>query len=406
MKYILSIALKNILRSKRRTILTFMMLTFSVVFYIILSGMYAGMDKSSFENLIEFDTGHIKIRKADFNEEIPYSTDNIISDTTALVKKLSTYSFITGYTERFHFFAELDNGMDVTPVVVTGFDSKRDKDVFTLEKFIVEGTYDKSGAIMGIELAQNMNLSLGDIFYITFRNVDGSYVSIEVPVTAILFAADPMTNSQKVFLDLEIVKNIMGSQGATEVTIKTDNLDKASVYSQSLRENISGYDINSWQELSYEFSGVVNTKKKASNVILFIIMTIAMVGIVNTILISIYEKRREIGTLKAMGMIDSEVRNLFIAEGLFIGLAGSIIGSLVGALANIYFVYHGIDYSSISDQFASQSGAAIIGVIKSVWSFQDFFMIITLSTLASTLASYIPARKVMDMQPVDCLRTI
>jgi len=406
MKYILSIALKNILRSKRRTILTFMMLTFSVVFYIILSGMYAGMDKSSFENLIEFDTGHIKIRKADFNEDIPYSTDNIISDSDALIKKLGAYSFITGYTERFHFFAELDNGMDVTPVVVTGFDSKRDKDVFTLEKFIVEGTYDKSGAIMGIELAQNMNLALGDIFYITFRNVVGSYVSLEVPVTAILFAADPMTNSQKVFLDLELVKNIMGSRGATEVTIKTEKLDKASLYSQTLRENIPGYDINSWQELSYEFSGVVNTKKKASNVILFIIMTIAMVGIVNTILISIYEKRREIGTLKAMGMVDSEVRNLFIAEGLFIGLAGSIVGSLVGALANIYFVYHGIDYSSISDQFASQSGAAMIGVIKSVWSFQDFFMIITLSTLASTLASYIPARKVMDMQPVDCLRTI
>jgi putative ABC transport system permease protein len=206
-------------------------------------------------------------------------------------------------------------------------------------------------------------------------------------------------------MNIKNLKEQMDTRGYSEIAIKTNNMYKANKYAEIIQADLPEVDVKSWKELSYEFANVVSTKKKAGNFILLVILIIAMVGIVNTILISIYEKRREIGTLKAMGMLDKEVRNLFIAEGFIIGLSGSIVGLIVGSLANIYFIYHGLDFTSMMDKMGSM-GASMVGVMKSVWVIKDFFLVTILSTLASVFASYLPARRVMQMEPVECLRTV
>lgn len=404
MKYILQLALKNILRAKRRTILTFMMLTFGVTFYLILSAMYAGIDQVSYDNLVQAETGHVKIRKLDFDEDRPYSTDNLMFDKTEITEKLKKHSFVTGITTRLNLFAEIDNGMDSTPVVIVGIDPESDKKVFEIEKYISQGKMSKDGAIIGVDLAKEMQLAVGDVAYLTFRDYNGMYTAMDVPITGLLYSGDPMSNKMKIFVNIHSLQNYLDTNGFSEIAVKTDNMYKADKYEKILKPEITNADVKSWKSLSYEFANVVNTKKKAGNVVLLIILIIAMVGIINTILISIYEKRREIGTLKAMGMLDSEVRNLFIAEGFIIGLAGSTVGLFVGSIANLYFIYHGIDFSSLMDQMGNM-GASMVGVMKSVWVVKDYFVVTILCTLSSIFASYYPAKKVMDMQPVDCLRT-
>ncbi|MDH4199712.1 MAG: hypothetical protein OEV66_04950, partial [Spirochaetia bacterium] len=194
MKYVLSLAMKNILRSRRRTILTFMMLTFGVTIYIILSGLYAGIDKVSFDNLVAFDTGHIKARINGFDEERPFSTDNIMPQNELLYEALEKMDFVKGVTKRLNIFAEMDNGTDSAPVVIVGFDTQTDKNVFELNKFISRGEMQAGGAIVGIDLAKDMGLDIGDLFYLTFRDLNGMYVSLEMPVSAILYSGDPKAN--------------------------------------------------------------------------------------------------------------------------------------------------------------------------------------------------------------------
>ncbi|MDH4200516.1 MAG: FtsX-like permease family protein, partial [Spirochaetia bacterium] len=254
-------------------------------------------------------------------------------------------------------------------------------------------------------LAKDMGLDIGDLFYLTFRDLNGMYVSLEMPVSAILYSGDPKANKMKVFMDLKTLQKEMDTNGVSEITILTDDMYKTGKYAEQIKKAFPEFEINDWKSLSYEFANIVKSKKKAGTFILLVILIIAMVGIINTILISIYEKRREIGTLKAMGMLDTEVRNLFIAEGFIIGLSGSVVGLIIGALVNLYFVYHGIDYSAMVDKMGNM-GASMVGVIKSAWAPGDFIMVTILCTLSSIFASYYPARKVMKMQPVECLRTI
>jgi putative ABC transport system permease protein len=405
MKYILQLALKNILRSKRRTVLTFMMLTFGVTVYLIMSGLYAGIDQVSFDNLVQFETGHVKIRHIDFDEDRPYSTDNLMTQKTEIYEKIQKHNFVKGMTNRINLLAEMDNGVNSMPVVIVGFDAVTDKEVFDLAKFISKGQIEKNGAIIGVDLAKDMGLDVGDIASVTFRDINGMYTALDVPVTGLLYSGDPMANKMKVFMDIGVVQDSIDTDGFSEIAIKTDDMYAANTYAEILQKEMPGVDVKSWKSLSYEFANVVNTKKKAGNFILLVILIIAMVGIINTILISIYEKRREIGTLKAMGMLDKEVRNLFIAEGFMIGFAGSIFGLVLGTIANLYFIYHGLDLTSMMNQMGN-IGASMVGVMKSAWVIKDYFLVTILSTTASVFAAYYPARKVMDMQPVDCLRTV
>jgi len=407
MSYIFLLAFKNILRSKRRTILTITTLAFGVMLYVVISAMYAGLDKSSYDNLVEFDTGHIKIRKAGFDEENIYSNENIFTQNKKIINTLQQFDFITGVTERINYVAEIDNGYDLLPIVMTGFDTKSDSTVFSLERFIIEGKLDKKGAILGRELAIDMKLQVGDSFWATFRDMNGSFRSMESYVSAIIFSSDPFSNQGKIFLPLDLMRSNLNTTGTSEITIKTIDIEKSAEFASVIKTVLPDFQIKPWQEMATDFIKAMKMEKKINMVIVAIIMAMAMIGVINSILISIYEKRKEIGTLFAMGMIKEEIRNLFILEGFLIGVMGSIVGCIAGAFINIYMVNTGLDYSDLSNNDLQIGyGNEMITMMKSAWVFSDFIIIVFISIVTSTLASYLPAKKAMEMQPVECLRTI
>jgi len=406
MSYIFLLAFKNILRSKRRTILTITTLAFGVMLYIVISAMYAGLDKSSYNNLVEFDTGHIKIRKAGFDEENLYSNENIFTQNREIINALKQFDFIKGVTERINYVAEIDNGYDLLPIVMTGFSTESDSTVFSLERFIIEGKLDNKGAILGRELAIDMKLKVGDSFWATFRDMNGSFRSMESYVSAIIFSSDPFSNQGKIFLPLELMQSNLNTTGASEITIKTIDIEKASEFASEIKTTLPDFQIKPWQEMATDFIKAMKMEKRMNMIIVAIIMAMAMIGVINSILISIYEKRKEIGTLFAMGMIKEEIRNLFILEGFLIGLMGSIVGCFAGIFINIYMVNTGLDYSELSNNDLQIGyGNEMITIMKSAWVFTDFIIIIFISVITSTFASYLPAQKAMEMQPVDCLRT-
>ncbi|PKL41374.1 MAG: hypothetical protein CVV44_01695 [Spirochaetae bacterium HGW-Spirochaetae-1] len=404
MKYLVKLSIRNILRAKRRTLLTFTMLTFGVIIYIIVEGMLEGFDQASFKNFIDFETGHFKIRSGTFDEDHPYDTDNYIHDTGSVERKLAALSFVGGYTSRIHFIAEADNSVDSSPVLVTGIDPVRDRDVFSLENFIVTGSLERKGILIGKSLAQDLHTTMGDGLFITFRNSRGMYTSAELTITGLIQTADPRINNSTVFINIGEARELMTVPGAAEISFRVDDFHKTDQYKPILETAFPGMNIRSWRELSTNFTALMEMKKKSSAYILFFIVTIALVGIINTILMSVYEKRREIGTLMALGMDQREVRNIFLFEGFLIGTLGSISGIIIGTLINLYFIYVGIDYTAMLGD--KGMGFNVMGYVKSAWVFSAYAKALIISILASVIASYYPAKKVMKMVPMECLRTV
>jgi len=404
MKYLFKLALKNIMRARRRTILTFLILSFGVLIYLFFEGMMAGFDRASFQNYIDFETGHYKIRSAGWNEDTPYDAKHALNNQKAVTAQLEELPFITGVTSRILFLSEVDNGMDSSPAIVIGIDPKNDQRVFSLKRFIEKGKLEPRGAVIGSTLARDMKISMRDTFFITFRNREGMHTSTELLITGIIRSSDPKVNSSTVFINLSEAHELMAMKGVSEIVIKTRDFKKTEEWLSHVEAAAPGRRVETWQKLSSDFAALMNTKRKAGNYLLLFIVVIALVGIINTLLISVYEKRQEIGTLMALGMDNSEVRNIFVFEGLIIGLAGSIIGLAVGTLLNLYFVNYGIDYTAMMGE--RDMGINVMGVVKSAWVPGAYVKALFISIIASVISSYYPAKKVMRMSPVECLRTV
>jgi len=380
------------------------MLSLGAVIYLMMEGMLAGFDKASFQNVIDFETGHIKIRNAAFDEDFPYDIDNYIKDTQPIQKKLSRYEFVKAATGRIEFSAEVDNGNESSPVVAVGIDLITDKSVFNLEKFIAKGTIDKDSIVMGNILARDLGVDIGSLVYLTFRDREGMYSSMEMPIGGIVQSADPKVNNSMVFISRSKDEKFLDVTGATDISVKTDDFQKAPMYKKIIEKALPDVKVQSWQELSTDFAALMNTKRKASNIFLLLIIIIALVGIINTLLMSVYEKKQEIGTLLAMGMSQGEVRNIFLLEGFIIGFLGSLLGIAVGAIINSYFIYVGIDYTAMMGE--GGMGFNVIGIVKSVWVPSSYLKALIICVIVSVISSIYPAGKVMKMTPMECLRTV
>ncbi len=405
MSYILKLAVKNVTRAKRRTILTFLMVSFGVSIYVLMAGLLEGFDRNTFRNTIEFETGHFKIREEGFNEDRPYDVDNIISETGEVRSVLQNNPDVTGYSGRLQFIGEVDNGIDSTPILTIGVDPEQDRTVFALDRYIYEGGFEEGGVILGKDLAEDLKLQIGDVTYITFRNEQGMMTSLQLYLSGLINTPYAQINRATAFILLKEAQSGMSVDGVTDFSVTLDvdpqNRERLSDMMEEIDRGLQGYTLVRWDQQVEDLRSLTRMKKKVSSIFLLFILVIGGVGIINTMLISVLEKRREIGTLKALGMEDSQVRNLFIFEGLVIGLLGSLFGLLLGGLLNVYFAVHGIDYSGMVG-----SEYSFMGVMKSTWPLIAYVQAFLLAVMASVLASYYPARKVMDMQPVECLRTV
>ncbi len=405
MTYLLKLAVKNILRSKIRTVLTFLILSFGVGVYIFFACLMAGFDRESIVNVIDFETGHFKVRSTAFEEDQPYDKDGYLAGAAAVKDRLRALGFVTAVTERLMFLAETDNGVDSLPVVAVGI-GPDDNTVFDLKKYIKAGGLEPGGAIIGKALADDLGLKLGDITYLTFRNQQGMYTSTELLITGLIATANPQVNKGSVFIGLSEAQQLMNTDQVSEIALKTDAFFKVKEYGPAIADAVRGLDVAvySWEKLSEDFRALMGTKRKVQNVLVLLIMVIAVVGIVNTMLMSVFEKKREIGTMKALGFTDREVSNLFLVEGTLIGLAGGLIGMLLGTLFNAPFAIYGMDMDAM---FGNQDlGMPVMGVIRSMWLGQAYINAMIFTLAASIAASYYPAKKVTKMQAMECLRTV
>lgn len=405
MKYLMRLAFQNIIRSKIRTILTFLIITFGIMFFVVFDGMIKGFGDLNIKNVIGFDTGHFKIRSNKFDNERPFAISNYIKDWSDIETTLDKKDYVLGYTERINFIAEVDNGIDSLPVVVVGINKEKDPNVYTLTNFISEGELVPNGTLIGKNLLEDMELALHDYIYITFRNIHGTITSLNLEISGIVNSADPSVNNSMLFINIDEAQAGLSTSNITEIAIRTDDYKKYKNYGIDLRASLPSQKIDSWRKLGEIAIAAADVDAYGMYFFNIFIVIIGLVGIVNTMLLSVYEKRREIGMLKALGMTDREVRRLFVIEGLMIGFAGTTIGIVTGVLINWYFVINGIDFTAMMGGSSDINvGYKIMGIVKSQWNIGAIVGAFVSGVFASGIASFYPAWKTTKMEPVECLR--
>lgn len=394
------LAYKNLLRNKRRTLLTFLILTVAVVYYIVITGMLGGFEEESIKNFIELQSAHIVLYSEDYNEE---TLEGYIANPSIIEQELKKQPFIRSFTKRLKIVGFLDNGIDQYPVIIVGIDPLSDTTVFKTHEY-AESPLD-NGIWIGSSIKKHFNVEKGDYLFLNLRGKNGVIVSREVEIKGILKTPDFEINNAHVYININLLREIANfTDEVTEIDILTDNFRKAEFYKNQLISSLNNFKIRSWMEEGADFLSISKTKNAAQSVLLLFIVLIGIIGTANTLLISVFEKTREIGTLKAIGMTDGEIMKLFMSEGLLIGIAGSISGVIIGVLLNWYLVIHGIDWSPFFKDV--DIGYKVMGVVKNTWNLKSIIFALVIGPLSTGFASYFPSKRAMKMTPAECLRWV
>ena len=415
MKFILQLALKNLTRYKRRTIITAVAIAVGLSMYIMVDSMLAGVESESMRNLRWYETASMRIVNSEYWEQrstmpLDKSIQNsgqILSDLRAegiaATPRIQTTADMILYSED---FGE-DGSM---PVLVTAVDTQTDFDVFRFVDTLVEGRFLNPGenaAVIGSWFAEDIGAKIGYWVTLLARGNGGFYEAIDVQIVGIVNCPNPNVNRTLLMVPIDVIdEHLAMDSTVTEIAIalpeRADIEKTAARIQEKLDPEKEHILVLGWKELAKDYIGIAEAKRGGTSLILFLVFIIAAVGISNTMLMAIYERVRELGMMRAMGMKDRAISLAFMFEAGGIGLIGSLFGIALGIIINIPLVYFGIDLGFMLRDM--DMGYRIQSVMRGAWKANTYFIAFAAGVVLSMLAAWIPTRRALKMTIPECLR--
>ena len=413
MKFIISLAFKNLTRYKRRTMITAGAIAVGIMMFIMVDSMLAGAEYESVRNLKWYETSSVRIYNEDYWENrFQLPLDINIPDALDVTARLDA----AGYTAspRTVFSGDLilnanDFGEDGNiPVTVTAIDPETDFDVFHFGDTLIDGRFLNRGeeaALLGSWLAEDIGAEVGYWITIVTRGNGGFYEAIDLEVAGIVNCPNPNVNRTLIMMPFDTASDYLAMEGAaTEINIRLpDSADvEAETEAVSRVINGSGLVAMDWKNMAADYLAIAEAKRGGTGIILVLIFIIAAVGISNTMLMAIFERIRELGMMRSLGMPDRRIRSAFIVEAAGIGLIGSVLGIILGILVNLYVVNIGFDFGFIMRDM--DIGYRIQSVMRGVWNIDTMVLSFFAGTIISTLVAYFPTGRALKMDIPTCLR--
>ena len=397
---IISFAIRNVLRNRKRSFLTFLTILFAAMLTAVSQSWVNGILNLYVTNFTKYQTGHLRVTTEEYVKREKFMpVDEFIYDAAPLMERLSSMKGVKRVEERIRFGILLGHGETTVQAMGMGIDLKNN--IFDIGRKIREGSLEESGIYIGYGLAEKLGVRLRDEILLATKTSQGGLNGIKLGIRGI-FNMGMLFDKKLFFIGLPDARRLLKLNGsATEIYVYLKDIRRCDEFTKQLSETLpAGLTARTYKEQMGEFFSMLDSMKSIYAFIEILILSLASFVIINTMMMAIFERLREIGTMKAMGMTDMELFLTFTCEGAILGTAGGIIGSTLGFLVIMYLGHRGIDMSS---QFAGID-MPFEYIIKPAARGVDLFISISLSIIVTSMAAMIPARFARRLTPAEALR--
>lgn len=414
-------AWKNMSRYKKRTVITAFAIAVGVAISIAVQALLVGLDQDSFKNLIWYETASAKVYAPGyFKERRQYPIENLIpaSERLSLERTLDAQGVL--YAPRYQSMAEIFFLEDTFPTtgsltgIVYGVDPIRDAEVYKIASSVDEGDWlapGEEGVVLGSWLAYDMQAEVGYYVTIQCKGKGGFVQTMDVPVVGIVQTDNPVVNTTAMYMDLDYLDEMLELEGdVSDYSLSLPSLSALHGAKQvgrllpRLQKNLSGLEVYGWEQVAEDEVSMSRTKSTASNLLLIFLFIIAAVGISNTMLMAVMERKDEIGMLKTLGYSRKHIEFLFVSEGVFIGLLGSVVGLVAGIGLTYPLVVHGLDFTSLFE--GVNIGYRISGIMRGAWDVKSCLVTAAGALVVSAISAWFPVRKIARTEIAVIFRQI
>jgi len=406
---IIKIAWRNVWRQRRRTLLIAAAMGFIMALLVLFDGVIAGFEQSIYGNAIQLLGGNIQVHAPGYSEKTGQNPLLPLANPDGVVQVAESNPNTVVAAKRIVTGGLVTNREGAFSVSIIGVETDKESIISPVAANISSGRYlnpdDGDLIVIGQGLATAMDITVGDRITMAGGALHAQTRQRTMTVVGIFDVGVPTVEKNTIYMSLTEAQSLFGLDGqVTEVVVSMEQIGQEPPVVTRINKEMPGYEVETWVNSMPELKKTMDMKLSTMSVFGVILMGVAAIGILNLLMMAVFERTREIGVIGALGLKPREITLLFLLEGILIGVMGAVLGTVLGLALTGMLGIVGLDYSQFAD--LTEYTALITGKI-----YPEFLPLkvlnhaITLAVIAALAALY-PAREAARREPAEALHYV
>lgn len=400
------IAWRNIWRSAVRSLVTVTAVAVGIWALIVLLALSQGMIRSYVSRSIENRTSHIQIHHPKWvqDKELAYSLDR-----EEIARVLDEEASVAVYSERVVISGMIQSARSSYGIKFVGIDPEEENSVTNTREKIIEGDMltpgERNQIVIGKAMAERLQLSLRNKVIISFQDVDGNISTAALKIIGIYSINDNQFEQQIAYMLRSQLQELAGLEDGQvqEVALLLNDFDQLKEERDALQALLPNAEVRDYGEIAPEVELYNSSLNLTIGIMTAIVMLALIFGIINTMLMAILERERELGMLRAIGMGKPKVFGMVVLETILLSLVGLPAGLLLGRISIGVININGLD---LSNWAAGLSEFGMSNVIYPELAPDTYLFIGFAIFFTAVLASLYPAYKAISLKPLDAIHRL
>lgn len=403
------LAWRNVWRQRRRTLIIALAMGVIMSLLILYDGLIGGFEQAIYGNAIQLLGGNVQIHAPGYNQKVGRKPLLPLADPTALTRVAEEHPDVVAAAKRIVTSGIVTNREGAFAVSIIGVEPEREARFSPVAQNITLGRYlgpeAADNVVIGQGLATAMSVTVGDKITMVGRAVHEQTRQRTLTIIGIYDVGVPSVEKGTIYLSLAEAQSLFGLDGqVTEVVVSLRQIGQEPGVVRHIHNHAPGYEVDTWVNSFPELKQTMDMKTGVMGVFGVIMLCVAAIGILNSQMMAVFERTREIGILGALGMKPGGIMLLFLLEGTLIGVMGALIGAILGTLINGFMAWFGIDYSSFADltEYTALISGRIYSQMVPLKVLQHGLTVLVIATLAA----FLPARDASRREPAAALHHV